>query len=55
MTTMLLEIWLISTLILEEVSANIYSSLLLRREGEKPHAFAGVVIVKHVERRFERI
>lgn len=44
---MLFEIWLISKLILEEVSANI--SLLLRKDGEKPHAFAGIVIVKHAK------
>lgn len=47
MTIMLFEIWLISKLILEEVSANIF--LFLRKEGEKPHAFAGVVIVKYVK------
>lgn len=50
MSVMLLEIRLIS--ILEKVSANVYPSLLISREGEKPHAFAGLDIVNNVERCF---
>lgn len=53
MTIMLLEIWLISKFILEKFSANIYPSLLLRREGKKPHAFAGPDVLNNVENALE--
>lgn len=48
----ILEIWVISKFILDKVSSNIYPSLLLMREGEKPHAFAGLDTDNNVERCF---